>query len=157
MFLSNFVYLSCLNSFCSFDLLWKFSKETENHQKELHVCMHIHKYRPTHLHDRPPQPPMANGLTGNRTSLEPRQCQYVQTKTLNIPGYTASRVIILLRLIKGLSDKMVLDKMVRTKWYGQNGSNFYRFQFNWIEYNNNLVTTSHEWMISLSGSKWKRD
>ena len=22
------------------------------------------------------------------------------------------------------------DKMVRTKWHGQNGSNFYRFQFN---------------------------
>jgi len=22
------------------------------------------------------------------------------------------------------------DKMVQTKWYGQNGSNFYRFQFN---------------------------
>jgi len=22
------------------------------------------------------------------------------------------------------------DKMVRTKWYGQNGSNFYRFQLN---------------------------
>jgi len=31
-------------------------------------------------------------------------------------------------------DKMVLDKMVRTKWYGQNGSNLYRFQFNWIEF-----------------------
>jgi len=23
-----------------------------------------------------------------------------------------------------------MDKMVRTKWHGQNGSNFYRFQFN---------------------------
>jgi len=22
----------------------------------------------------------------------------------------------------------------RTKWYGQNDSNFYRFQFNWIEF-----------------------
>jgi len=21
-----------------------------------------------------------------------------------------------------------------TKWYGQNGGNFYRFQFNWIEF-----------------------
>jgi len=26
------------------------------------------------------------------------------------------------------------DKMVRTKWHGQNGSNFYRFQFNLIEF-----------------------
>jgi len=30
-------------------------------------------------------------------------------------------------------DKMVLDKMVRTKCHGQNGSNFYRHQFNWYE------------------------
>jgi len=26
------------------------------------------------------------------------------------------------------------DKMVRTKWHWQNGSNFYWFQFNWIEF-----------------------
>jgi len=39
---------------------------------------------------------------------------------------------------------MVLDKMVRTKCHGQNGSNFYRLKFNWIEY----IFSSHKSQIS---------
>jgi len=36
---------------------------------------------------------------------------------------------------KWYTDKMVLDKMVRTEWYGQNGSNFWnRLYFKWIQY-----------------------
>jgi len=44
---------------------------------------------------------------------------------------------------------MVLDKMVRTKWYGQNGSNFYRFQFYLIEF----LFKNHESQISEK-PKW---
>ena len=55
----------------------------------------------------------------------------------------------------GRPDKMVLDKMVRTKWYGQNDSNF--VDSNLTELNFYSVTTSHKQVISLNGSKWKRD
>ena len=47
-------------------------------------------------------------------------------------------------------DKVALDKMARTKWYGQNGtdknngSNFYRFQFNWTEF----LFSNHKSQIS---------
>ena len=41
------------------------------------------------------------------------------------------------------------DKMVRTKRHGQNGSNFYRFQFNWIEF----LFSNHKSQISAK-PKW---
>ena len=44
---------------------------------------------------------------------------------------------------------MLLDKMVRTKYYGQNGNNFYRFQFNRIE----LLFSNHKSQIS-DKPKW---
>jgi len=44
---------------------------------------------------------------------------------------------------------MVLDKMARTKWHGQNGSNFYRFQFNRIEF----LFSNHKSQIS-DKPKW---
>ena len=36
-----------------------------------------------------------------------------------------------------------------TKWHGQNGSNFYRFQFNWIEF----LFSNHKSQIS-DKPKW---
>ena len=41
------------------------------------------------------------------------------------------------------------EKIVRTKRYGQNGSNFYRFQFNWIEF----LFSNHKSQIS-DKPKW---
>ena len=46
-------------------------------------------------------------------------------------------------------EKMVWDKMVRTKWYEQNGNNFYRFQFNLIEF----LISNHKSQISDT-PKW---
>ena len=37
-----------------------------------------------------------------------------------------------------------IDKMVLTKWHGQNGRNFYTFQLNWIEY----IFSNHKLQIS---------
>ena len=44
--------------------------------------------------------------------------------------------------------------MVRTKWYGQNGSNFYRFKLNFIEYtfSNHKLQISDKPKASLNGS-----
>ena len=48
-----------------------------------------------------------------------------------------------------VGDKMVGDKMVQTKWHGQNGINFYRLQFNWMEF----LFSNHKSQISAK-PKW---
>ena len=65
-------------------------------------------------------------------------------------------------------DKMVLDKMARTKWYGQNGTDKMvatfidsnRFQFNWIEFlfsnHKSQISAKPKWVWN-SYCKWKLD
>ena len=51
---------------------------------------------------------------------------------------------------KWYTDKMSLDKMVRTKWYGQNGTDkmvaSFGIDYNSSEINTYLVTKSHKYM-----------
>jgi len=39
-----------------------------------------------------------------------------------------------LRVMKEAFILLAKSRGDRTKWYGQNGRNLYRFQFNWIEF-----------------------
>ena len=46
------------------------------------------------------------------------------------------------------TDKMIMDKMVWTKWYGQNGTDkmvaIFGIDYNSSEFNNYLVAKSHK-------------
>ena len=41
---------------------------------------------------------------------------------INNDGDCGSGVVLVMVVVVAWPDKMVLDKMVRTKWYGQNGT-----------------------------------